>query len=381
MPKVCHLITRLILGGAQRVALETAAHAANAGYKVELWAGPQTGPEGSLMAEARSRGLAVRCVPTLLREISPWADLRAYRYLKRALRAGGFDLVHTHSSKAGILGRHAAAAAGIPARVHSIHGWSMTPETSWPARRLYIALERRAAPRAHKLIAVSKTVRDTGLALGIGRPAQYAVIHGGVSAPAWNEDARADARCELGLPADAVVLGTLGRLDDAKNPLGALRAIVPLLSRHRELRVVFIGDGHLHAALERAIAHARVADQVILAGLVPNGARLLPALDIFFLASRWEGFPLVLIEAMFAHLPIVAYDVAGIPEAVAAGQSGLLAQPDDEAALRDAIEQLLTQPELRRTMGAAGSAIAQSHFRMERMLHATLELYESLLHS
>ena len=380
MPKACHLITRLILGGAQRLALETALHAAATGWEIELWAGPQTGPEGSLAEEARARGLRVRIIPTLRREVSPWADLCAYRLLCRQFRAERFDLVHTHSAKAGILGRHAAAEAGVGCRIHSIHGWSMTPETSWGMRRLYAQLERAAAPKAHKLIAVSTAVRDAGLAAGIGRPEQYTVIHGAVTPPEWGASARAACRQELGLPPDAIVLGTLGRLDDAKNPLGAFRAIAPILASDRRIRAVFIGAGHLRPALERAIARSGVRDQVILAGLVPGGARLLPALDIFFLASRWEGFPLVLIEAMFAQLPVVAFDIAGIPEAIAEGRTGLLAPPEDQGAFRRAIERLVAQPELRRTMGRAGCAQAQSRFAMDRMLQETLDLYASLLH-
>ncbi|MBM3317878.1 MAG: glycosyltransferase [Candidatus Eisenbacteria bacterium] len=380
MPRVCQLITRLVVGGAQRLALELTADLNERGWQAELWCGPQAGPEGTLSDEARARGVPLRLLPDLRREVSPLRDLRALAALRRELRAGGFDLLHTHSSKAGILGREAAAAAGVPLRVHSVHGWAMTPDTPAPLRRLYASLERRAARRAHALVAVSASVRDAGLALGIGGREQYEVIRGGIRlGPAIDARSRTEARQRLGILAGAVVLGTVGRLDDAKDPLGAFAALAPALRERPELRLVFIGDGRLRAPLERAVSAARLEERVVLAGLRADAAALCHAFDVFFLASRWEGFPLAIVEALAAGLPVVAYDVAGVGEAVEEGVNGRLVAPDDARTWRARLLELAGAPEERERMGRAARAGAIARFDLGRMLAATRELYERLL--
>lgn len=379
MPKACHLITRLIVGGAQRLALETAAALARSGWSVELWAGPQTGPEGSLHEEARRRGLLLRAVPDLVREIAPVRDARAYAWLKRELARARFDLVHTHSSKAGILGRHAAFAARVPVRVHSIHGWGTTPDTPPLRRRLFERLERQAARRAHALIAVSEAVRDAGLARGIGEPGLYRVIRGGIAlGPPPDGEARRRARSALGLPAEARVAGTIGRLDHAKDPLGALAALAPVLAAEPRARAVFIGDGPLRDAVERAVARGALRDRVILPGRRGDARELAAAFDVFFLASRWEGFPLAVIEAMAAGLPVVSYDVTGVREAVEDGACGHLLAPGDQAGWGERIAELLRDAAARQRLGDAARRRAEREFGLERMLEATRALYDEL---
>ncbi|MCK4303404.1 MAG: glycosyltransferase family 4 protein [Candidatus Eisenbacteria sp.] len=382
MAKVCHLITRLILGGAQRLALETAAHLRHEGWDVQLWTGPQTGPEGSLHAAARAHGLPVRIIQDLVREVSPLRDLHALQELRRRFTREPFDIVHTHSSKAGILGRLAASYARIPVRIHSVHGWSMTPASRAPARFIYTHLERIVARRTHTLVAVSEAVRDAGLAAGIGRREQYEVIHGGILPPTSSDaDARVNARRKLGVAQDCVVIGTVGRLDDAKDPLGALHGAIPLLRAQPNLRLVFIGDGQLRSRLEYAIECSGCGGQVVMAGLHSDASALLAAFDLFFLSSRWEGFPLVVIEAMAARLPVVAYNVAGIREAVEDGRTGFLTQPGQESQWRKHIRQLVEDPQLRQRMGQAGRSRALSRFGMDRMLAETGRLYQRLLAS
>lgn len=380
MPRVCHLITRLIRGGAQRIALETALHARERGWEVELWCGPQAGPEGTLAPEARERGIEPRLFPALRRELAPVQDLAALVALRRALGAGRFDLVHTHSSKAGILGRAAAAGAGVPHRVHSVHGWAMTPATPPWVAETYVRLERRAARQAHALIAVSEAVRDAGLARGIGRPEQYRVIHGGVRLPEPpSPSARARARAELGLPREAFVLGTVGRLDDAKDPLGAFAALAPGLAADPRLHLAFVGDGHLRPRLERAIAAAGLGSRVTLAGLRADAASLCPAFDLFFLASRWEGFPLAVIEALAAGVPVVAYDVAGVREAVREGFNGHLVAAGDERAWSERLLALAGAPDRRAELAARARESVAERFDQDRMLAETLALYGEIL--
>jgi glycosyltransferase involved in cell wall biosynthesis len=375
--RIVHLITRLIVGGAQRLALETAVALQDRGHRVALWTGPQTGPEGSLQEEAAARGLQVVVIPDLVREVAPWRDARAFGQLLRRLRHAECDILHTHSSKAGILGRWAAAAAGVPARVHSIHGWAMTPASSRPVNALYTLLEKLSAPRAQRLIAVSAVVRAAGLARGIGRPEQYAVIHGGICPPRVPTAAdRVAARTRLGVPREAIVLGTLGRLDDAKNPVGALETALPLLEEDARRWLVFIGDGHLRPELERRIAAAPQGSRVRLAGLQHGAADLLAGLDVFFLSSLWEGFPLVCLEAMAAQLPIVAYDVGGIREAVRSRTTGYVVPAGHTAAWRDALGRLLREEGTRHQFGLAGRQRLETQYHLDTMIARTIELYD-----
>ncbi len=382
-PRVCHLITRLILGGAQRIALETAAFLARNDWEVELWAGPETGPEGSLWEEARERGLSVRVVPDLRRAVSPIHDARAYAWLSRAWQAEAFDVVHTHSSKAGIVGRLAGERAGVPLRLHSVHGWAMEPATHPPASWIFTALERRAAHSCDALIAVSQAVRDAGLARGIGAAERYRVIHGAVvpgpePTPEARRAARLEARRELGLPEDATVLGTLGRLDHAKDPLGAWQALEPLLNGDPRCWAVFIGDGPLRDRMADAVARSPSRERVRLAGFRAQGSQLLPALDLFFLASRWEGFPLAVLEAMAAGLPVVSYAVAGVGEAVIDGETGFLAPRGERDLWRRRVKELAEDGALRGALGARGRRLVLERFSLESMLARTLALYETL---
>ncbi|MFH1144341.1 MAG: glycosyltransferase family 4 protein [Candidatus Eisenbacteria bacterium] len=379
-PRACHLITRLIQGGAQRLALETAACLRDRGWEVELWAGPQTGPEGSLWQEAEARGLRLKVIPALVREVSPLQDLRAYTGLVRSFRRHSFDLVHTHSSKAGILGRLAAARADVPIRIHSVHGWGITPETGAPDRALFTTLERLAARRCHALIAVSQAVRNEGIARRIGIASQYRVIHGAVEVAAVpGSEVRERIRRELRIPENAVVLGTIGRLDHAKDPLGSWEALRTLLEADPRLWVVYVGDGRLREAPSRAIGRCSAGDRVRLAGFHAPAAELLPGFDLFFLGSRWEGFPLAVLEAMGRGLPVVAYAVAGVREAVVDQVTGHLAEPGDREGWRGGIARLAASRELRLRMGAAGRERVASRFTLPDMLARTLDLYRELV--
>ncbi|MCK4412205.1 MAG: glycosyltransferase family 4 protein [Candidatus Eisenbacteria sp.] len=378
-PRVCHLVTRLIVGGAQRIALETAAHFRELGWRVELWSGPEAGPEGSLREEARRRGLPLREVPDLVRDVAPRRDWAALCWLRRAFRAQPFDLVHTHSAKAGILGRLAAAHARVPYRIHTVHGWSMDRDEPRIVRALYAAAERIAARRCQKLIAVSEAVREMGLRHRIGTPAQYEVIHGGIALPTPpGEDERRRAREALGLPQEAIVVGTIGRLDEAKDPLGVLATLAPLLADEPRLWVAFIGDGPLRDEVARARAQLPAPDRVRLCGLLPDAAQRLAAFDLFVLASRREGFPLVVLEAMAAGLPVVTYDVAGVREAVCDEVTGFVVAPGDAAGWQDRLASLIASREARERMGATGRQRVAEHFTREGMLARTLALYGRL---
>jgi len=377
--RVLHVITRMMVGGAQENTMLSCALIDPALYPSTLLTGPETGLEGSLHEEAAARGVQVIVEPNLVRRISPWHDLMATLRLRRVMRAGRYDIVHTHSSKAGILGRIAARWAGVPVIVHTAHGWGFNDEQPWHIYWLYVVLERVCAPFTGALVVVGAPNRDKGLALGIGRPEQYRLIRSGIEVQAFRDvrTTRDDARRRLGLPADAFVIGSVGRLEGQKAPLDLLAAFVPVAAEHPEAHLVYVGEGSWRGELEAGIARAGLTGRVHLAGLRRDVPELLRAFDVFALASRWEGLPRVFPQAMAAGLPIVATRVDGAPDAVTPGENGWLVDVGDTAAMSKYLRALAGDPAMARRMGAAGRARVDE-FSVERMVDALAELYDTL---
>lgn len=338
--RVAHVITRMILGGAQETVLLAAALADRSRFEPVVICGPQTGAEGSLHEEVRRRGVELVVVPELVREVSP-RDLRAVPALAHRLR--GFDVVHTNSSKAGIIGRYAARRAEVPRVVHTVHGWPFHDGQRWPVAATWRELERRAAPLADRLVVVAETDRVKGLAAGIGRPEQYVTVRSGLELDRYRPDpaARARIRTEFGLPAEALVIGAINRLSPQKDPVHLVRSLLPLLARRPETRLLLVGDGPLRPDVEAAAAGS---DQVVLTGLRTDVPAMLAAMDVFVLASRWEGLPRTVLQAMATGVPVVATDADGVREVVRDGLTGRLVARGDQRALAVAVGQVLDDP-------------------------------------
>jgi glycosyltransferase involved in cell wall biosynthesis len=314
--------------------------------------------------------------PSLVRRVSPWHDLVATFKLYRTIRDGRYDVVHTHSSKAGIIGRVAAWLAGTPVIVHTAHGWSFNQQQPWHTYWLYVWLERFCARFAGAIVVVGRPDRTEGIALRIGRPEQYRLIRSGIEVDAYRDVpiSRDEARARLGLPRDAFVIGSVGRLAEQKAPLDLLEAFVPIARARPEARLVYVGDGSQRTELEAAIVRHGLADRVVLAGLRRDVPELLRAFDVFALASRWEGLPRVFPQAMAAGLPIVATMVDGAPDAITPGVNGWLVDVGDMAAMAQRLGALAADPAMARRMGAAGRARVDE-FSAQRMVHDLSELY------
>lgn len=377
--RVLHVITRMMVGGAQENTMLSCALIDPTRYPSTLITGPETGLEGSLHEEAAARGVHVIVEPNLVRRVSPWHDWVAMLRLRRAIRAGHYDVVHTHSSKAGILGRIAARLAGVPVIVHTAHGWGFNDHQPWHVFWLYVVLERLCAPLTDAIVVVGAPNRDKGLSLGIGRPEQYRLIRSGIEVQAFRDvrTSRDEARRRIGLPRDAFVIGSVGRLEGQKAPLDLLAAFVPVAAEHPEAHLVYVGEGSWRGELEAAIARAGLGGRVHLVGLRRDVPELLRAFDVFALASRWEGLPRVFPQAMAAGLPIVATRVDGAPDAITPGENGWLVDVGDMAAMARYLRTLADDPALARRMGAAGRARVDE-FAVERMVEELAELYTTL---
>jgi len=374
--KILHIITQLELGGAQRSTLQILARLDRRRYAPTL-----ISSNGPLSHEARQiPGLTVHLWPTLRRQIHPLADGVAFARLTSFIRREQFHLVHTHSSKAGILGRWAAHAAHGPAIVHTIHGFAFHAYQTALVRRGYQQLERLTSRITDRLIVVSEHDRRAGLDAGIGHPSQYRLIRYGVEARRVATDgARQSVREELGITPTAPLIGTVACLKPQKAPLDFVRACRIMKRELPEAHFVLIGDGTQRPRVERWRRRFALDDSLHLLGWRRDVPRLLSALDVFVLASRWEGLPIACLEAKAAGLPIVATSVGGVPEVVANGVNGLLVPPARPEQLASVVIDLLHHDEARNRFGEASYASLDGACSIERMVTQTEELYETLL--
>jgi len=385
--KVAHVITRMILGGAQENTLLTCEGLHARGHEVSLITGPPLGPEGELMERAQAGGYEVLLVNSLRRAVNPVRDWRAYRALGRLLLRLAPDVVHTHSSKAGILGRRAAdhlrkkgggALAGMKI-VHTIHGLPYHRYNSFPANWLYVALERRAARRSDAIISVADAMTRQALAAGVGTPEQYTTIYSGMEvADFLTRPAGADGfRRSLGLGGDDVLVTQVSRLAELKGHDFILDAAARIANPR--VQFCFVGDGRRRARIERAIRAAHLEGRVHLTGLLPPEQipLIMHASDIVVHCSLREGLARALPQAMLAGKPVVSFDVDGAAEVVGS-DTGVLLEPGDVGGLKTAIESLSKAPDLRRRLGEHGRDRARQRFDHNLMVEQIEALYRRI---
>ncbi len=377
--RIVHIITRLIIGGAQENTLLSCEGQHDRGHEVTLITGPPIGPEGSLLQRAQSYGYRVEVFDEMRRAILPLKDWRTYRHLIRRLRELKPDVVHTHSSKAGIIGRWAAHSAQMPFIVHTIHGLAFTASTSRLANSMYEMLERKTAPITDKIVCVADAMRDQSLAASIGQPGQYVTIYSGMdTAPFLNPPVpRQQVRRELGIADDEVIVGTIARLFHLKGHDDLLDLAPDLCARLPKLRFMWVGDGLLRPQFEARIAQMNLKDRFILTGLVPPTMipQLVNAMDILVHPSRREGLARALPQGSLAGCPVVTYDIDGNREALIDQQTGLLLPAFDKGKLAEAIAKVVEDAALRRTMGMAGREFALARFDTRVMVEALEKLY------
>jgi len=378
--RVLHPITRLIIGGAQENTLLTAQLLDKNEWEVDVISGPQTGPEGSLIETAYEKGIPLTLEPTLVREVNPVKDILAVFRLARLIKRGGYTIVHTHSSKAGIVGRWAAKLAGVPVIVHTVHGWAHHDRQHWLTRAYYILMEKVTLPITDKLIVVSALNIEKGLQDGIGKLDDYVVIRSGIELDRFGQPQvpRDEMRKRLGIPLDAPVIGSVTRLSPQKAPLDFVRAAGLVAKARPDAYFVMVGDGGMRPEVEALAAEVGIKDHLILTGLRRDVPELMATFDIFALSSLWEGLPRVLPQAMATGLPLVATATDGSVEAVVDGVNGLLVPPGEPEKLGQALLRLLNDPALARRMGEAGRERV-AEFSDRRMVEQIAALYRELL--
>jgi glycosyltransferase involved in cell wall biosynthesis len=381
--RIVHIITRLILGGAQENTLLTVDGLHHDYHDdVTLITGPAEGPEGDLFDRAAARGLKVEVMPELVRAIRPNLDWKAYVKLRAAIRRLAPEVVHTHSSKAGILGRAAAWHERVPAIVHTIHGLPFGPFETPIKNRLYIALERWAAGHCHAIVGVCDAMATQALAAGVGRPEQYVTVYSGMDADAFLNPPRPrdEVRRELGLADDEVAFATVARLFELKGHDDILAIAPRVIAANPKVRFVWIGDGIWRDRLTAEIDRLGLRSSFVLTGLVPPGRipELLQAVDAVIHPSLREGLARVLPQSLLVGRPVISYDVDGAREVVLP-ETGILLKPRDLDGLAAGILRLAGDSETRAAMGAEGRRRFADQFRHETMTRQLRSLYERLL--
>jgi len=372
----------MIVGGAQENTLFTLRGHLEHGHETALITGPTDGPEGKLLEQNPLPGLETVVIPDLCRNMSLLADWRAYRQLAEHFRAVPYDVVHTHSSKAGILGRVAARKAGVPVVVHTVHGQAFHRyEKPWK-NRLYIAAETMAAKRSDRIFAVCQAMIDQCVEAGVAPASLYEVVYSGMELEPYLEATPDPAlRASLGIPEGAPVVGKIARLFELKGYDHLLTAMPTIAAAVPEVRFLIVGDGLLRGWLEAEVAKLGLTEQVVFTGLVAPATipQYTALMDVLVHLSLREGLPRTVIQALATAKPAVGFALDGTPEAILDGQTGIICPPEDAAAVAAATIRLLQDEPLRHRLGDAGRAHARAHWDWHLMVDQLEAAYSTLL--
>lgn len=382
--RIAHIITRLILGGAQENTVLCCEDLIRRhGDEVLLVTGPPLGPEGSLLDRARAGGIPIEIIPALRRPIHPWRDLISYREIKKTLRRFRPDVVHTHSAKGGMLGRPAAWSLGVPAVIHTVHGAPFHPYQGRGARLFFQACERWASKRCHAIVSVADAMTDLMVSAGIAPRDKFTTVYSGMEVEPFLRSAehRDRVRRELGYRPEHVVIGKIARLFKLKGHDDVIRAAQTVIDTMPNVRFLFVGDGIFRDRLQQQIADAGLTDYFQFTGLVPPERipELIAAMDIVVHASLREGLARVLPQALISNKPVVSYDVDGAREVVITNETGILVPPQNISQLSSALQSLAGDPAMRDRLGEEGRRRFTNVFRHEHMTDQLQALYRHVL--
>jgi glycosyltransferase involved in cell wall biosynthesis len=377
--RVLHVITRLIRGGADENTVFTVEGMDETRYESHIVAG--RGSDVDAFSD-RIRS-CTRVLPELVRDPHPWYDLVALVKLTRIIRRGRYDIVHTHTAKGGFLGRLASRIAGVPHVVHTLHGVTFHDHIPAPVRRIYVLMERLAAPCCDVMITVGEDVKRKYLEEAIGSQGQYVTIPSGMDTRTF-EEARADpatrrlVRRELGLADDDLVIGMVSRLEPRKGYEYLFEAVRRLAPDFPHLRLLVVGEGAQRPELERRVRELGLAGRAVFAGYREDVARAISAFDVAVLTSLWEGLPRVLVQYSLLERPIVTFEVEGAREVVADGESGYVVPLKDVDALVDRLRRVVASRELREEFGRRSRERVLGRWDVEEMVERITAVYEDV---
>jgi glycosyltransferase involved in cell wall biosynthesis len=387
--KIVHIITRLILGGAQENTLITCKLLSQRGHDVALITGPAIGPEGELFEQTKSQGYKVIIVDRMRRAINAYNDIISYFEIKKLLRQLKPDIVHTHSAKAGILGRYAGYALkskwakGKPSIVHGIHGLAFHPYQSQWLNRFYIAIEKSAAKRTDFFISVADAMTNQALAAGIGRPEQFVTAYSAIEEEDFLEPIPqkriTEFRKKYQIDEDAIVLVTIARLFMLKGHDYIIESAKELSKRFEKAVWLFVGDGNLADHYKQQIGRLGLGNRFKFTGLLPPSRipLAIQSSDILVHCSLREGLARTLPQAMLCGKPAISFDVDGAREVVNEN-TGRLVEPKNVEQLIKACAELIENKDLRLKLGRRGRESVKEKFAPDKMVDTIEEVYRRL---
>ena len=380
-PKILYIITRLILGGAQKDTISSVALLRGNGYDAALLSGPSGGPEGDLKDFARINGVDVVEIPELKREIDPLKDIIALFKIYRFIKNNRFDIVHTHTSKAGFLGRLAARLAGVRIIVHTPHGHVFYGYYGRFKTKMFIMLEKAASLCTSALIAISEAEKKDYIRYGIISEKKMRVIHSGIDLAEFSGPARpaGDMKKQLNMEPDVPVIGTVGRLVREKGHIYFLRAAKRVLLEFPRAQFLVVGGGILRPEIEDAVKEMGIGGNVKLLGIRLDISDILYIMDIFAMPSLNEGMGRAAAEAMMRRKAVVAFRVCGLEDLINSGVNGILVEPADHVKLAEAITGLLKDKNRREKMGEAAANSISDDFDSKKVIGQVGALYQELI--
>ncbi len=382
--KIVHIITRLILGGAQENTLITCRLLAERGHDVTLITGPALGPEGELLEQTRNQKYETIVVDKLRRPICPLYDSISYFQIKEHLKQIRPDIVHTHSAKAGILGRFAAHSMGDIKTVHTIHGLAFHPYQSNLLNKFYIAIEKAAAKRTDFFISVADAMTSQALAAEIGEPDKFVTAYSAIEEDDFlqpiSDERRKQFRQQYGIFEDAVVLVTIARLFMLKGHDYIIESAKTLSKQFQKVVWLFVGDGNLSEHYIEQVSQLDLTERIKFTGLLsPKEIPLaIASSDILVHCSLREGLARTLPQAMLCGRPAISFDVDGAKEVVNEN-TGRLIEPKNVEQLTKACKELIENKDLREKLGAAGRESVKEKFAPKTMVDTLEAVYQKLL--
>lgn len=372
---ILYVITKLELGGAQKHLLSLITNLDKSKYNIFLF----TAKEGLLLNDALAiAGLSVETSSNLTRPINFFRDLPALFEIYNFIKKHNIDIVHTHSSKAGIIGRLAAKLAKAKIIMHTVHGWPFNDYQQFSSRIFFLCLERFVAQFTDTLIVVSYSDREKGLRNHIGNDNKYMLIRYGINLNEFSVNGR-DIKEELGLKEHDLVVGMVSCLKPQKSPGDFIKLAYLVNKAIADVKFILIGDGVLRKGTERLILKFKLQQQVILLGWRNDIPAILSAIDIFVLTSLWEGLPITALEAIASSKPVVATDTGGISEIIQEGSTGFLVPPRDMNNMAEKLKMLLGDESLRRQIAEKAKGFLNPNFTIDGMVRNTRDLYEDLI--
>ncbi|MCM8788171.1 MAG: glycosyltransferase family 4 protein [Candidatus Omnitrophica bacterium] len=382
--KIAHVITRMIVGGAQENTLSTVIGLKNRKHDVFLISGPSTGPEGSMETNVKKYGISFIFIPELVRNISPMYDVIAFIKLGMNFRRNRFDIIHTHSAKAGFIGRLAAKLFSRKSKViHTLHGPSFYPYQPALVKFCYMLSEKIAGFCTDYFISVSSVILERYLRRGIVKREKSCVIRSGFEVEKYRDALQFNhlIRNKLGVGKQDILIGMIGRLFPLKGQEYLLRVFAKISSNYPNIHLVLVGDGILKDSFERFVKQHNLQKRVHFTGLVEPEKipYFASAIDIGVHTSLREGLPRAVVQILAVGKPVIAFDIDGAREVIKDGLNGFLVPAKNETMLEEKLRFLIEHPEEVKKMGRYGQEMLFEEFSVEKMLAEIEKVYFNIV--